>query len=291
MTPMDTSARHLRVKSRRRAFLLPGAAIALLLAQIAWMLSSFGGEASCTSSFVGFLLITLIAPWAILRFRTRIKSIKHLAQSEEILALFRAGQYQDAAERWESLVKSGTHPGPHAIFVYNIGMSCLHMGAFSDARVLMARAKDSGWFAVPAYRGIAPNVEAGVALLEALEGNIERAREITASLQRSVPDARKPITMLVTAICDAREGKDVFFDARALRLAESVLMAAHVRALKLIALFSRSRAAEGAYRAAHGEASDALDIHPGELDFLATKWPELAQFMQARGYLGDQRRT
>ncbi len=67
-----------------------------------------------------------------------------------------------------------------------------------------------------------------------------------------------------------------------LRLAEAALMPTHVRAIPILHAFAKSKG-DGGYRTAEEDAprADGGGLAPGDLDFLAVKWPELAAYLHA----------
>jgi hypothetical protein len=56
---------------------------------------------------------------------------------------------------------------------------------------------------------VGPTAESGLALAHALSGDLAEARRLIDALEPRLSEVREPMTMLVRAVIDAREGRDV----------------------------------------------------------------------------------
>jgi hypothetical protein len=288
---MDPSAPHLKPWPRGHYLaVLFGILLALLswLGAAVWTLLHFRRTETPTLAglvCVGVVLIVICLPLAIARRRGLARARGLNGSNEEALAELRAGRYEEAAALLNALVLSARYaPAMHALYLHNLGMAWLHLGHLGAARTLMERALASGWLSVPVLRHVLPAVHVGRALALGLEGDLAGARAVLDALAPTLPEARKPMTMLAGAVIAVRGGGSVRFDEEALHRAEASLMPSHIRALRLLEAFSRGRPERSAYREGAGsDPVDAIGIHPGELDFLGAAWPELRAFLNARG--------
>jgi hypothetical protein len=286
---MDASARHLRPWRRGPYVVVLLVVLVTLLAWVVVALSSLRDPTSghlCPLVCVGIALIGITLPLAIRRRRGISRARVSFASNEDALALYRMGRYQAAADAWNDLCHASRHsPGLHVVYVFNLAMASLHVGRLAFARTLIERVRSSGWIGAAALRHVAPSTEVGLGLALALGGELDEARRIVDALEPRLSEARRTMTLLVRAVIDAREGREVSVDDDTLRAAEGTLMLAHIRALRLLSAFTRARG-DAVYRESAAELG--VDVRPGELDFLSTEWPELRAFMDARGLLAKR---
>lgn len=290
---MDPSARHLKPWKRGPYLAVLLGALVLLVTWLVVALASLGdgpdGGALCPLVCVGVVLVGLALPAAIWRRRGISRAKTSLGGNEDALAALRGGRYGEAADIWNDLCHESRHaPALHALYVLNLGMTELHLGRLDAARVLIERARASGWFGSSALVHARPNAEVGYALCLALSDDLAGARRTLEPVKATLGESRRAMTMLVDAVIDAREGREVTCDDETLRRAESSLMIAHIRALRLLAAFTHARGKGETYREAAGsDGVEAIGIRPGELDFLCAKWTELRAFMEPRGLLAE----
>lgn len=262
-----------------------------LLAMIAWLAAAVAVIARGPDGFRGstpFLACAGLAliPLVIWRGRGMQRAQGGIVRNEDALAMLRVGRYGEAATVLNELCHDARHaPALHALYVFNLGMASLYLGAIDTARALIERARASGWLGLQAFAHQGPHIALGHALCLALAGELDAARRALEEARAGLGEARRAATMLVQAVIDAREGREVGFDAEALRQAESCHMPAHIRALRLLEAFTRARG-QGAYREDPRDGDvGAIGIHPGELDFLGARWPEMHAFLEQHGLL------
>ncbi len=289
---MDPSARHLFPWKRGPyVAVLLGAVLALLAWVIVAVSTLLSGNLDsaplCPLVCVGLALVGASLPAAIWRRRGMGRARTTLARNEDALAALRGGRYVEAEAIWNELCHDSRHaPALHTLYVLNLGVAWMHLGRLAQARALIERARTTGWLTSSALGHARPQAEVGYALCLALAGELAAARRALETARPALGEARRAATMLAEAVIDAREGKELAFDEEALRRAESSLMVTHIRALRLLEVFTRARAKGAAYREAAGEGATAsIGVHPGELDFLGAAWPELRAFLEERSLL------
>ena len=276
---------------RRGPFI--AAALGVLLLLLTWVVvalwvlthdtAEVGLGGMCALVSVGILLVALTGPLAIHRVVTRRKAVGSFARNEDAVAHLRAGRAAEAAALWDELCEATRHaPLLHTLYVYNLGVATLHRGDPDRGAALMTAAKDAGWIRSGALAHLRPRIETGLALCHAVLGDLDAARRHSDAARALAGDARRALTLLADTMIAARSGTlaepptgDALHDA------ESALMPSHIRGVRLLHAFARDRG-DGPHRTAEHAALD-LDIRPGELDFLAVRWPELRAFMTARG--------
>jgi hypothetical protein len=238
----------------------------------------------CLLIGTGLLLVGAALPLAFARARTRRALKGWLAKNEDGLALLRAGRYADAAEIWSELVGHAKWaPAVHALLVHNLAVAILHMGRPRRAIALMEEVERSKWFTARSLTGANTNLHIAHALAHAIVGNLERAEELRNTAAEALTEGRRGATMLVDTVIGARRGtlKEPP-TTESLRLAEAALMPTHVRAIPILHAFAKTKG-DGGYRTAEedGPRAEGGGLAPGDLDFLAAEWPELAAFLHA----------
>jgi len=254
-------------------------------------LGDFGTFSSpCLLIAVGLLLVGLAVPLAVSRQRTRRALKGWLGQNEEALALLRAGRYEDATSIWDGLAqKAKWAPAVHAMLVHNLSVATLHLKRPKRALGLMKNVIDSGWFQSGALSGVSTNQGIAHALAHAIVGDVDEAERVRAEAATGLGESRRGATMLVDTMIGARRGTlGEPPTQEALRLAEASLMPTHVRAIPILHAFAKTTG-EGSYRTAEEDApaADGGGLAPGDLDFLAVEWPELAAYLDAHGLSGS----
>lgn len=227
--------------------------------------------------------------------RRRIRGL--LRDHDEGLALLAAGELERAREVFEGLCRRGrSMPSLHSLFVYYRGVVALHRGQHEDARGMFLAVLDAGWLSSWASMLTThhPRALLSLATCEVLRGDVDAAAAWRARAHAKMSPARRPGLLLIDALIGARRGDhgDVVrrIDAELAR-AENLLSASQLRALRLVKAFALERLAAGRYRddARDQEIRQALDgsrpFRPGEFDYLATRWPELAEFLSRHGFL------
>lgn len=275
---------------RRGPFI--AAALGVLVVLVAWIAVALwvltsGADASlgamCSLVSVGLILVGLTGALAFHRIVTRRKAVGSFARNEDALANLRAGRAAEAAATWEELCEATRYaPLLHTLYVYNLGVAMLHHGDPERAVALMNAAKDGRWIASGALAHLRPQIETGLALCHAVLGDLDAATHHRDAARAIAGEARRAITLLASTLIAARRGTLAEPpDERELRDAEATLMPSHIRGVRLLHAFARDRG-DGPHRTAEHDALD-LDVRPGELDFLASRWPELRAFLTARG--------
>ncbi len=242
----------------------------------------------CPVVLVGLLLLLAILPIAIARVRMRRGLRGWLGRNEDALARLRAGRYAEAADIWDELAHTARWaPAVHVIALHNLAVAWLHVGRPERTLSLMRSVAASGWMKSGVLASSNVSTEVSHALAHAIVGDVESAERHRAIAAHALPESRRGATMLVDAVIGARRGTLGDPPTRdALRLAESTLMPLHVRAIPLLHAFSRALG-DGSYRTpGAAPQEDGGGIAPGDLDFLAVKWPELAVYLEARELRG-----
>jgi hypothetical protein len=247
-----------------------------------------GGEqaptgALCSTVCFGVILVGALLPVALHRSKGRRIAARSVAENEDAAALLRVGRYAEAAEIWERLTADVRwFPHLHALYVYNLGMSSLFRGDPERALALLEAAMGSGWIG-KVYPHVVPMVENGRALAYAILGDLDRAAAHRDEAVAKVTESRKALTLLTDTLIAARRGAHLDPpSAETLRAAEGVLPPNLIRGVPLLHAFARA-GGEGSYRKA--EVVETISASPGELDFLAARWPELRAFMDVNGLL------
>jgi hypothetical protein len=243
-------------------------------------------EVPCLLVFVGLLLIGATTPLALGQSRARRAHKGWQGKNEEALALLRAGRYPEAADIWDTLAVSARWaPALHCLFLHNLSVAWLHLGAPDRALALMDRVSKSGWFRSAALSGVSVNLRIAHALAHAIQGDVDTAQRIRDEAVRALPEGRRGMTLLVDTMIGARRGTLGDEPTKeTLRLAEASLMPTHVRAIPILYAFAKTTG-DGGYRTGETEMPRAADggLARGDLDFLAAEWPELAAYFSARG--------
>lgn len=276
----------------RRIFML--CAFGLIIVLLTWVIVAITTLLSaqldlgtlCPLVVTGLFLVFATFPLVLARSRSRRGLKGWLARNEEGLALLRAGRYDDAAEIWQDLAGAARWtPAVHVLMLHNLGVATLHRGRPDEAIAMMDSALDSGWIRGGPLSGTSTNVDVAKALAHAVAGDLEGAEKHRRLAGAKLPESRRGVTMLVDTMIAARRG--TLGDPPTqdqLRLAEAAIMPIHVRAIPVLHAFAKT-GGDGSYRSADGDApaSEGGGIAPGDLDFLAVRWPELAAYLRAQG--------
>ena len=200
----------------------------------------------------------------------------------EATALVYEGRFDEACARFEANARRFRSPSLHPISVHNLADTLLHRGQLERALSLGA--------AVATYRGLlrSPLVAASapslVATCYALLGDLDSAKAW-------LPEARDAARLVA---CENALVPEVIVACREGRFAEAIgrieerrrqidgSLAGHdLRTLRVLLAFALSQT-ENASEAALAEARAlARPSFAGELDYLATRWPELKPFLDA----------
>jgi hypothetical protein len=272
------------------------AVVLLLLGWVLWTVYLLGQDEPplgvlCATVVSGLLLVA-IGLAAVFYFRGgRRAAATTLGSNDDAIALLRLGRYDEAAASWERMIGSSRRtPWVHALYCANLGVAVLHRGELDRAVSLLGTALGGGWLRHASMRHLQPQLGVSLALAHALRGDLETAATERDAIAAAVGEPRRGLTLLVDTVLAVRRGELASADPSAddLRAAEANLMPSHVRAIRLLHAFARAIPDGSAYRTAAGGPAAALvppDIRPGELDFLAARWPELRRFMEAHHLL------
>ena len=222
----------------------------------------------------------------------RRKMHQLLRDNDEGVALLQSGDLAEAGRVFDRLCLAARRmPTLHSIFVYNRAVVHLEAAELDAAISLLSAVVRAGWIGGRgALASHYPSVLGRLALAHALRGKVDVADAWRARAHTVITPAKRGILLLVDAVVEARQGRD----DRAIELvddnwarAENLQTAKQLRALRVVQAFCLERSRGPQYRAASRDADRRRAIEAasagrrGEHDYLATFWPELAEFLGA----------
>lgn len=288
MTPPE-SVRHYRCRTYPKLLVLGSwVAVALVLLVELWHQRATGG----TSPWMLLALLGLVAtgiPMLIWAWRTRPRDPGVLFRLPRMFRRDRAAQklyaeerYAEAMKLWEQARRDAAElPVHHTLAFYNVGICRLLSGEPDQAVELIEAALASGWHETWALRRHRVSMHAGHALSLAVVGRLDAAGPALELAHGACPPARRGLLVATEAVVEARGSRF----AELLRAAtERAALAASSgtlpqrRTLALLTAFAKEAtlADEEAVTAALAEAPD---LQRGSVDYLAPRWPELAEFI------------
>jgi hypothetical protein len=126
----------------------------------------------------------------------------------------------------------------------------------------------------------------GLAAANAVAGALEAAELIQEEARRLLPEKRRGMLVLGDAFLDVRRGRHADLVARFQdegSLAEVALSGTDQRSFCALQAFAHARLGGASSALVRPFTEAARPAHPGELDYLAGRWPELAQFLREQG--------
>lgn len=199
---------------------------------------------------------------------------------EEAGGLYRAGDLGAARARLEGvLADEALHPAFRSVALAWWGMLALRGGAPDAAQDLWAEVARSGHWRERGLRFALAGVPGLAALAAAVEGDLGRARRWLDDAPRLGAELGDGTRLLAEAFLAARTGGDRTAILERWALAEGTLSPAELRALRVLCAYGAPSPA-----VAERLLAGARPGWPGELDYLAAHWPELALFLQTHGF-------
>lgn len=218
------------------------------------------------------------------------------AECTRASTLIQRGELTEARARLDhALTHARAAPHLHALLLFNRGVVDLRAGDLRAARDRLRRALDTGWFSRRGrLAGARPQVCMWMALLEALEGELDAARgwqaETRAALAEAPSTTQRVILAQQLAVDAVVELRDGAYTPALHRLenqrpgASEHLTDADLRLLDVLEAFAREHSATGQYR----DRADELRLggdraREDEFTFLGASWPEMKNFLRRRG--------
>ena len=227
-------------------------------------------------------------------FRRRGDLHRSLALNERARELLDLGRVEEATEQLDELLASRrTPPNIRPFAAYYRALVSIRRGEFADANARLESVIHSGWLANRrSLQSLAPMIYASASLAAALAGDLplaerwrEQGRTSAASLDRH--------WFVANAFILARKGEWAALVAmleRDWEAIEGTVSGVGIRQLQLLEAYALTRQSEHednyrGHHAAHDINALLHGIRRGRFAYLAENWPELHEFMQARGLL------
>lgn len=252
------------------------------LAGVAWALSA--------SAWLGFgVLFGIVFAWS---FRRRSDLHVALTNNERARELLDIGEVEQAEALLDAVLANRRTPVNIRPFAaYYRALAAMRRGDYPEARSRLEGVIDSGWLANRrALQNLAPAIYAAATLAAVLDGDLEAADEWRAAGRRCPANLERHWFVADGFALARRERWEELLRMldRRWDAIEGTVSGAGIRQLQLLQALAISRLheREDNYRGLHsGDEVRALihGIRPGRFRHLATKWPELAEFMQAHG--------
>ena len=235
--------------------------------------------------------LTALAPMLLRRLRgvARLGGVQRLTkQGVDHLA---AGEAAEALMAFEQAARLSREVLPlwHALSVHNVGVALLRAGEPERAVALIEVAWASGAMDALMLRRQRDSLQAMRAVAYAVAGQLEEAEQALLSAQLHRSKVHPGRVMLAEGLVAARQESALAVTELGAQWeqAERDLSPIQRRALRLLLAFMVHRS--GGPEAAITQWLGGLQPMPaGCLDYLAVRWPELHEFMQARSLLRQQ---
>ncbi|PRQ03751.1 hypothetical protein ENSA5_13010 [Enhygromyxa salina] len=238
----------------------------------------------------GLLFAGLLA-WT---FRRRGNTHRAIAANERARELLDLGQTDEATALLDQLLSARQTPANIRPFAaYYRALVSIRRGEFGDARARIRAVVESGWLGNRrTLQSLAPAVYASAMLACVLDGDTQAADRWRAEGHRCAANLKRHWFVADAFMAARRNHWDELL--RALETSwdaiEGTVSGAGIRMLQLLEAYALARVGERQdnYRGLHsGREINALlhGIRPGRFDHLARRWPELREFMRARGLL------
>lgn len=207
----------------------------------------------------------------------------------DAVALLECGRIAEAESKLEALCRRVSRRSPyHALFVLYRGLAFLRAGKPDRALTLFAAVLDGGSFEKPrhSFHIYYPVLLTAIALAHAVKGDTETAERWQGLAHDQVTPARAGLLLPLDLYLGIRAGRYeiVVKDAEAIWAdAAGCLPGSQIQALRVLCAFGLSCAnRNGTYDDRIRCFLDgARPCRPGQLDYLALKWPELRAFLEA----------
>lgn len=240
------------------------------------------------ASFQAVIAIWVVVVFLILRPRLGVSG--WVKRNEAAAAALASGEIGEASSSFEALChQARAVPILHSLFVFNRGVAYIHEQQARRALSLFAATLKARWTRSAQIPNFHAMVLGEVATALAIEGETEQATRFLRLAQEQMSERLRGRLCLTDALVALRVGEPQRAAAEIeahWQLAEGSLGARGIRALRVLWAFALDRAP--------GERRDerlmrrlldgAWPFSPGELDYLAARWPELATFLQRHGF-------
>jgi tetratricopeptide (TPR) repeat protein len=201
--------------------------------------------------------------------------------------LFAEERYAEAAELWDEACRDTMAlPTNHTLAVYNVGICRLLLGQPEQALALVEAALAAGWHETWSLRRRRFVLHAGHAIALAVVGRTDEAARAQERAHASCPPGQLGMLVGTDAFIAARDGRYAELlegVPRWTKLASTSGKSPQRRTLAVATAFALE--ATGADdHAVEAALAEAASLDRGSVDYLATRWPELAAFV-ARHHL------
>lgn len=232
---------------------------------------------------VGVIFLVLMS----LRHRFRVP--RWMKRNDAAVSRLGSGEIELASVELENLCHEA-RPAPllHALFVFNRGVAYIHQGQPRRALQLFSAILQSAWTRSQQITNFHGMVLAESALALALIGELERAALFRRIAAEELDSAIGRLVFVDVLLALRRgEWKAAASIARSqFRAAESQRGGHGARALRVVWAFAASQLPSDGERSREMQRllDGAYPYEPGELDYLAVEWPELAKFLIAHEF-------
>lgn len=205
-----------------------------------------------------------------------------LRRDRQAASLYGEERFAEAATLWEQVCREASPtPLTHALAVYNLGLCRLVLGDPEQALDLVDAALSSGWHQTWALRRRQHLLLGGRAFTLAVLGRLDEAHSQQDVAHARCPDAQHGWLVATDALLAARsKNHGALLEAypRWAELAAQAGGAPQQRTLAVLRAFALEATGEN-HDAVAAALAKAPDLHRGNVDYLAARWPELAAFL------------
>jgi hypothetical protein len=249
------------------------------------------GLALVTHSMMGGFGLALgaIVVWSVRRRAENQRAIAGIERARELIDLNRV---EDATTLLDEILARGSTPSHlRPLAAFNRALVALRRARYEDARARLDAVLQSGWLENRRYlQNFAPIVHASAMLVAVLQGDLEAAERYHKAGRESAFDLERHWFVAESFDLARRERFVELLDKleRSWEAIEGTVSGVGIRQLQLLQAYALTRVSEREdnYRGLYsGEDINPLlhGIRPGRFDHLAARWPELRDFMRARG--------
>ncbi|HLT38531.1 MAG TPA: hypothetical protein VK034_19725 [Enhygromyxa sp.] len=235
------------------------------------------------------LAVGAILVWSVHRRGEAQRAVARIERARELLDLSRVDEASAVLD--EILARRSTPPHLRPLAAFNRALVALRHARFDEARARLDGVLSSGWLERRRYlQNFAPTVYASVMLVAVLQGDLEAAERYH-QLGRSNSFDLDRHWFVAESFDLARRERFAELLAKLERSWEAIegtVSGVGIRQLQLLEAYALARLSEREdnYRGQHSGQEIHSRLHgirPGRFDHLAAQWPELREFMQAKG--------
>ncbi|MFO7565779.1 MAG: hypothetical protein R6X02_24260 [Enhygromyxa sp.] len=246
-----------------------------------------------TGSLLGSFGLALgaIVVWSVHRRTEAQRAIAGIERARELIDLNRIDEAAGLLD--EILERRATPPHTRPLAAYNRALVALRRARFDQARARLDAVLESGWLENRRFlQNFAPTVHAAAMLTAVLQGDLAAAERYHQAGRASAFDLERHWFVAESFDLARRERFAELLDKfeRSWEAIEGTVSGVGIRQLQLLQAYALTRVGEREdnYRGLHsGEDIQPLlhGIRAGRFDHLATRWPELRDFMRTHGLL------